>query len=364
MNLFQRFSHHALPLACALFLCAHTVAYADDLAEANKLFRQGSHAQAMEKTNAYLASNPKDAQARFLKGLILTEQGNTAEAIQIFSVLTNDYPELPEPYNNLAVLYASQGNYDKAKLALEKAIRTHPSYSTAHENLGDIYAKMASQAYDRALQLDRGNPATQTKLAMIENLFAAKDSKIASPAVEVKKPAQPVVASAAEIKKPATQQVAVVSEARIPVPTTPVQAPVPVKPAAIVPAEQPKPVVAKGTDTQAKSLDAILKTVDAWAAAWSKQDVDGYLSFYSAEFKPADGESRKSWEATRRERISSPKSIQVKVGKASVKFTDSTHATVKFRQSYRASHHASNANKALLMVNADGKWLILEETSK
>jgi tetratricopeptide (TPR) repeat protein len=364
MNLIQRYSHHAVSLICALFLCAHTAAHADDLAEANKLFRQGSHAQALEKTNAYLANKPKDAQARFLKGLILTEQGKSSEAIQIFSGLTNDYPELPEPYNNLAVLYASQGNYDKAKLALEKAIRTHPSYSTAHENLGDIYAKMASQAYDRALQLDRGNPATQTKLAMIENLFAAKDSKSESPAVEVKNPVQPVVASAPEVKTSATQQLAAAPEVKVSAPTTPAQAPAPVKPAAITPAEQPKPVVAKEADTQAKSLDAILKTVDAWAAAWSKQDVDGYLSFYSAEFKPADGESRKSWEATRRERVSTPKSIDVKIGKASVKFTDSTHATVKFRQSYRASHHRSTASKTLLMVKADGNWRILEETSK
>src|ERR1039457_7420223 len=69
-------------------------------------------------------------------------------------------------------IYASQGQYDKARTALEMAIRTHPSYATAHENLGDIYAKMASQAYDKALQLDHGNTATQTKLAMIQNLFA------------------------------------------------------------------------------------------------------------------------------------------------------------------------------------------------
>jgi ketosteroid isomerase-like protein len=364
MNLIQRYSHHAVSLICALFLCAHTAAHADDLAEANKLFRQGSHAPALEKTNAYLANKPKDAQARFLKGLILTEQGNTAEAIQIFSGLTNDYPELPEPYNNLAVLYASQGNYDKAKLALEKAIRTHPSYSTAHENLGDIYAKMASQAYDRALQLDRGNPATQTKLAMIENLFAAKESKDESPAVEVMKPVLPVVASSPEIKTPATQQVAAAPVAKLPVPTASVQAQVQSPPPAVKPAEQPKPVVPNEAETQAKSLNAILKTVDAWAAAWSKQDVDGYLSFYSAEFKPANGASRKSWEATRRERVSAPKSIEVKLGKASVKFTDSAHATVKFRQSYRASHHRSTASKTLLMVKADGNWRILEETSK
>jgi tetratricopeptide (TPR) repeat protein len=65
--------------------------------------------------------------------LILTEQGNSKEAIEIFTKLTQDYPELPEPYNNLAVIYASQGQYDKARAALEQSIRTHPSYATAYE---------------------------------------------------------------------------------------------------------------------------------------------------------------------------------------------------------------------------------------
>ena len=109
---------------------------------------------------------------RFNKGLILTEQKKTADAIQIFSSLSEEYPDLPEPYNNLAVLYASQGQYEKAREALEAAIRTHPSYSTAHENLGDIYAKMASQAYGKAFQLDKGNAAAQTKLSLIKDLFA------------------------------------------------------------------------------------------------------------------------------------------------------------------------------------------------
>jgi tetratricopeptide (TPR) repeat protein len=92
----------------------------------------------------------------------------------VFTALTEDYPELPEPYNNLAVLYASQGNYEKAKSALELAIHTHPSYATAHENLGDIYAQLASRAYDRALQLDKTNTAAQTKLAMVKELFVAQ----------------------------------------------------------------------------------------------------------------------------------------------------------------------------------------------
>jgi Flp pilus assembly protein TadD len=145
MNPFNRLRRHAALLIVAQLLCAGQAAHADDIEDANKLFKQGQHSQALVKVDSYLAGKPKDAQARFLKGLIFTEQGKTTDAVKMFSALTEDYPELPEPYNNLAVLYAGQGQYDKAKLALEMAIRTHPSYATAHENLGDIYAKMASQ---------------------------------------------------------------------------------------------------------------------------------------------------------------------------------------------------------------------------
>ncbi len=171
MNILNRYCQPTALCTGALLLCFSLSAGADEIQDINKLFKQGHHTQALERVNTYLTGKPKDAQARFLKGLILTEQGKAADAISIFTALTEDYPELPEPYNNLAVLYASQGQYDKARDALEMAIRTHPSYATAHENLGDIYAKMASQAYDRALQLDNSNTSTQTKLALIKNLF-------------------------------------------------------------------------------------------------------------------------------------------------------------------------------------------------
>src|SRR4029079_19552030 len=144
---------------------------ADDLREAQRLYTQGKQAPALEKVDAFLKAPPRDPQGRFLKGLILTEQKKTAEAIQVFTGLTEDFPELPEPYNNLAVLYASQGNYDKAKSALELAIHTHPSYATAHENLGDISARRGSRAYDRALQLDKSNTTAQTKLSLVKELF-------------------------------------------------------------------------------------------------------------------------------------------------------------------------------------------------
>src|SRR4051812_47652803 len=158
-----------LALAAAL---ACGVAHADEYGDVNQLLRSGKTADALAKADQFLAGKPRDPQMRFLRGVILTETGRTNDAIASFLKLTEDYPELPEPYNNLAVLYAGQSQFDKARAALEMAIRTNPSYATAHENLGDVYAKLASQAYSKALQLDSGNTAVQPKLALIRELFA------------------------------------------------------------------------------------------------------------------------------------------------------------------------------------------------
>jgi tetratricopeptide (TPR) repeat protein len=338
MNMFKLFSRAA---ALGILLSINMSAQADDIQDANKLFKQGQHAQALEKVNAFLATKPKDAQARFLKGLIFAEQGNTADAITTFTELTQDYPELPEPYNNLAVLYASQGNYEKAKTALEMAIRTHPSYATAHENLGDIYAKMASQAYDRALQLDKSNTSTQTKLALIRELFSKNARTVSKPTV--------VAAAAAAEAAPLS---------------APVAAPAAAAPAAPVVTQpaQPKPAVTVAA-ISADAGEEVLKATKEWAAAWSAKNSKKYLAFYAKEFKAPAGESRSAWEAQRKQRIAAPKSIHVEVRDAKVKVADDRHASVSFKQSYRASHLSSLSSKTLNWVKVDAQWLIAEEIS-
>lgn len=147
---------------------------ADEYADTNQLVRANKFIEALAKVDSYLASKPADPQMRFLKGVIQRNLGKPTEAIATFTLLTQDYPELPEPYNNLAVLYAGQGQYDKARVTLEMAIRTNPSYATAHENLGDVYVRLASQAYNRALLLDSGNTTIPPKLTLTLDVFKPK----------------------------------------------------------------------------------------------------------------------------------------------------------------------------------------------
>src|SRR5882672_4324632 len=191
---------------CLAAFYAAAPAHADDLQDASRLLKAGQREQALERVNRALAAKPADPQARFLKGLIYTEQGNTREAIEIFTKLTQDYPDLPEPYNNLAVIYASQGQYEKARGALEQSIRTHPSYATAYENLGDVYAKLASQAYDKALQLDKSNTGAQNKLALVREIARSPAPLAVAQAKEPAKPEPakpPVVVAQKEEKKAA-----------------------------------------------------------------------------------------------------------------------------------------------------------------
>ena len=148
-----------------------------DYDSVSRMVRAGQLDQAQTKAEQYLAGNPKDPQMRFLKGVIQQQRGQAEEALATFTQLTQDYPELPEPYNNLAVIHAAQNQYDKARIALEMAVRTNPSYATAHENLGDVYARLAAQSYGKALQLDGGNTTAPAKLKAVNAMLTPPAKK-------------------------------------------------------------------------------------------------------------------------------------------------------------------------------------------
>jgi len=326
-----------------------------ELREINQLSEQGNQAAALERVNNYLSANPKNAEAMFMRGVILVELGKRDEAIKSFTELTEKYPNLPEPYNNLAVLYADQGQYDKARKALESAIKTHPSYATAHENLGDIYARLASEAYDKALKLDTSNSRAQSKLAMITDLFGGKRT-VARTTATVPPAAAPLVtppANTAPVNPPAAPPSA--AQPSTPPTVTPPVVAETKKPAVV----ESKPVEAKpATDHQER---IVLDAVNAWADAWAAQNVDKYLDSYAKDFKTPAGESRKQWESTRRDRVSRPSKISVKLSNLAVKVESDSAAKVTFRQAYKATGLDANSNKTLNLVKEGGRWLIQQE---
>jgi tetratricopeptide (TPR) repeat protein len=163
----------SLPRWCIACLLAVTLAaHADDLAEAQRLQAAGQTAAALQRVERALLDKPKDAQLRFLRGLLLAESRRNAEAIEVLQGLTQDYPDLPEPYNNLAALYAAAGDPERARVALEQSLRANPDFATAHENLGDVLLMLASRSYARAAQIDPTNAAATSKLASVRRLIA------------------------------------------------------------------------------------------------------------------------------------------------------------------------------------------------
>ncbi|WP_300716354.1 tetratricopeptide repeat protein [Hydrogenophaga sp.] len=311
-------------------------AQTEDYAEVNRLLRSGQLAEALAKADQYLVGKARDPQMRFLRGVILTESGKTQDAIATFSKLTEDYPELPEPYNNLAVLYAGQSQFDKARAALEMAIRTNPSYATAHENLGDVYAKLASQAYSKALQLDGTNPAVAPKLSLIRNLFAA----------DARPGAAASVAAASATAKPAS-----------PAPAAPVAAAT--KPAVPAAAPAAAPVAPAGAADAQREVEAAVRT---WAGAWSSKDMSGYLGAYASSFAPPGGQARKAWEADRRARIEPRARIGVDVSNLEVT-VEGDKATARFRQDYTSDTLNVTSRKTLDMVKSGNRWLIVREST-
>ena len=346
---------HALPKTLRLLAVAAALfascAWADDYGDVNQLLRSGKHSEALAKADQYLASKPRDPQMRFLKGVIQTEAGRPAEAISTFTKLTEDYPELPEPYNNLAVLYAGQSQFDKARAALEMAIRTNPSYATAHENLGDVYAKLASQAYSKALQLDASNTGVQPKLALIRELFAptgkTPQARAAAPS-----PAQaPVPAPVVVAKAPSPQT----SSGPV------LQAPTPA--AAPVAAAAPSPAAAPAGNAAAPGNSREVETaVQAWATAWSSKDLNAYLGSYGKDFNPPGKLSRKAWEDERRARIVGKNRINVRLSEISVS-VNGNKASAKFKQSYSADALNVSSRKTLDLVKAGDRWVIVREST-
>ena len=378
----------AVSLLLASLLCSPV--RADSLQDLQSLVKQGQLTQALEKADQLLAAKPRDAQVRFLKGVVLSELNRGSEAVAVFQKLTEDYPELPEPYNNLAVLYAQQRQYDKARSALEMAIRTHPSYATAHENLGDIYARLASQAYDKALALDSSNAAAQNKLAMIREMMSvtgktvrpaavasaaartpppAAPAPVAAPAViAAAKPVAPPPASVAPAPKPAIPPVAMAPVAAAPAaakpasPAAPSAKPVAAPPASVA-AVEAKPAAKRPEpkDETPQQAAAVAKAVQSWAGAWSKKDVKSYLGHYAKDFEPPKGMNRKTWEEERSARLTKPGNIEVDLENVKVISVSGDRATVKLRQHYRSANLSTSSNKTLGLVLQDGKWVIQQE---
>lgn len=204
---------------------------------------------ALQEVEARLAANPNDIEARFQRGVLLVKLGQTDAALQVFNELAREFPQLPEPHNNLAVIHAQRGDYEQARQALLAAQKARPNFGPARANLADVYSALAISEYAKAQALDTDNEVLARKLKTLTQLSCGQ------------MPAAPECAAAANVPQPA---------------------------------------------------DA-LEAVNAWAAAWSARDVEAYLAAYAPSFKPENGISQVEWKAERRQRIRAAGTIRVSV---------------------------------------------------
>lgn len=158
-------------LPCLALAQAPTIVPPSSYDEVSRLVRANQLDQALSRAQQYLQTHPRDPQMRFLIGVAQDRKGDTAAALETFTSLTQDHPELPEPHNNLAVLHAAAGRYDEARLALEAAIRANPRYAVALENLGDVHARLAERAWRGAQSIEPQNPRLAPKLKAVQGLL-------------------------------------------------------------------------------------------------------------------------------------------------------------------------------------------------
>lgn len=314
--------------AALLFAAQNVLAAANAVEEAQTLVNQGQLDAALKRLDTQLKTAPQDAEARFMRGLVLTRLNRSEEAIKAFADITRDYPQLPEPYNNLAVLYAQQGDYEKARDALEAALATHPSYATAHENLGDIYAALAGAAYNRALMLDQGNQTVRNKLSFVNKLSEGANAPRTSSSTAV-------AAAPAVVAPPA----------------------VAAAPAAAAP-------VTASDEVDAGTTGQVKDALTVWAKTWSSKDVDGYLATYASDFRPEGGISRATWEAQRRDRVARPKRIRVGVVNPRLSSLGDGRVRVTFKQEYESDSFSDNVTKVLELRQEGGGWKILREYTR
>lgn len=132
----------------------------------NQALRKGDTEGALKAAEDGVRNFPHDVQLRFLRAVVLEDLDRVDAATAEFESLSSEFPELPEPYNNLAVIRAGQGRYADAEHLLQQAIAVQANYVTARVNLGDLYVSMAIAAYEQAGGLDPSNAVIKRKLAL------------------------------------------------------------------------------------------------------------------------------------------------------------------------------------------------------
>ncbi|WP_428035312.1 L,D-transpeptidase Cds6 family protein [Amphritea sp.] len=361
---------------------------ASELKQAKKLQSKGDLKGAFNRVNDYLVSNPKDPNGWLLYGISLINQNKLDEAADIFSKLIHLYPDSPEPYNNLAVVYARKGDNEKAVDTLLKAFETHPSYAQVQTNLKAVYATLATQAYNRALNLDNGNKTPRADLGVLDQVYqpVAPQTMLAAATPVATLPPQTVAAAEVAVATPPGTSDQLVIEERDQstgiVPSPQDTAPAAESHTTDLAANDKEPA-AENTDVAAETTKAevaevkpaagpvlneavkaeILKVITNWAASWAAKDVPAYLDFYTEEYTPGADITHKQWVWGRQVRLNKPAFIKVDISDISLAEAGDGKVRSVFLQKYQSDTYQDEVYKTLTLTQENGHWKISTETT-
>jgi tetratricopeptide (TPR) repeat protein len=315
-----------LTVLCCLLVSG--MAFAADSMQ--QLIEQKQYAQAVQAGEQILRQTPNHASTRFLTAYAHQMTGETDKAIKMYQALIRDKPELPEPRNNLAMIYLGKGDYDQASQLLISAINTNISYSIAYANLSQVYKGIASESYRRAVsQSDAPAKYTHdielTAITWLDNQDTTTTTQIASLPTTKATSTDPV------IKEPAVK----ISTVAVSKPT-------------------PTLVNAANQDT------LLIEKVRKWAKAWSSKDFANYTASYASDYRDKFS-THTQWVEYRRGRILGPGSIKVEIADFTVKQRDSNRATVDFTQAFSSPRYSDRVVKRLEFHRVGSQWKIASE---
>lgn len=138
--------------------------------EVNRLISRGKLQDALNLADSELEKNPQNLNLRFTRGVIFSDMKKYKEAKEIFEQLIREYPEVAEPYNNLAVIYAAEGNKGRAKELLETSLSNNAKSITTYNNLGDVYLAYALEMFEKASKLAPNNKRISKKVETLREL--------------------------------------------------------------------------------------------------------------------------------------------------------------------------------------------------
>lgn len=280
-----------------------------------------------------------DVHAQFANARHLWQTGKLKQAAALYESLIERSPNLPDPYNNLAVIYAAQGDYKKAQQILEKGLNTHAGYAAIYENLTAIYVEMARDSYGKALQFS-DKSAHQLKLRALAELSI--------------KPVQ-----IAKVEPPANETSTTLAAAPASVATviTPIEKPPVLSATASV---KPLPTAVAIPASQAIDKTEISEVLQSWAAAWSAQSPEKYLAFYDKSYHPP-GLSRRKWIARRIDRIKRPQWIRVALSDFTIHSIADKRVRVEVQQRYQSNSYSDNSRKEFILIQTEQGWRIVGE---